>query len=458
MAGDSSLRPVSAWRRQAPGHRCYPMSFARRSRQPKPPSKPTAASNVAAAYAPAPCSVACPADIDVSGFVADIARGDAKRAARTIFAENLLGGTCARVCPVEILCEGSCVLSSQGERPIAIGQLQRHATDRALCDGMVLRDRAAASTGRRVAVIGAGPAGLVAAGELALLGHEVVIYDERDEPGGLVRFAIAPFRQLVEPLPEEIAQIEAIGVELRLGEAIASHERLDEISEASDVVLLAVGMGADTDVDLPGDDLAGVYESLPFIEALKTGAPMAVGGRVVIVGGGNTAVDCAREARRLGAEVVTLAYRRGEEEMPAFAHEVAEASDEGVEFRWFASPVRFVGNSALEAVECVEMRPGPIDASGRRRPEPVPGSAFAITADTAILAIGQRPRTEILSWIEGLELDRGRVVVDPATGATGNPRFYAAGDVVSGGSIAVEAVRQAKLTARAIDASFEVSQ
>ncbi len=405
-------------------------------------------------YAPAPCTVACPADIDVSSFVGDIARGDDTGAARTIFEENLLGGTCGRVCPVEILCEGHCVLTAENRRPVSIGRLQRYASDKALSAGVALRGAPAPPTGHNVAVIGAGPAGLAAAGELALLGHDVVVYDERDEPGGLVRFAIAPFRQRNEPLPDEARHIASLGVELRLGTTIASADELHEIADKADAVVLAVGMGDDAEVPYPGDDLPGVYESLSFIEALKTDRPPPVGDRVVVVGGGNTAIDCAREARRLGAHVVTLAYRRSEDEMPAYPHEVAEARDEDVHFHWLANPVRFLGTARLEGVECVEMRLGAADESGRHRPQPVPGSEFVIDADTAIKAIGQRPRADVLSWVEGLLTERGRIVVDPETGATGNPKFFAAGDAVSGGSMVIEAVRQAKLAARGADAAL----
>jgi dihydropyrimidine dehydrogenase (NAD+) subunit PreT len=401
-------------------------------------------------YAAAPCAVACPAGVDVARFIAEIAAGDPAAAAQTIFAENLLGGTCARVCPVAVLCEGACVLRHQGRPPIAIGALQRFATDAALT-GRPRPRIAAPMNGRRIVVLGAGPAGLVVAGELAARGYAVTVYDEREEPGGLVRYGIAPYRQTREPLPDEVEMLTDLGVEFHLETAIGNRAALHELEEDADAVFLGIGMGADLEVELPGDDLTGVWESLPFIEALKTGRPPTVGRRVVVIGGGNTAVDVAREAVRLGGEVVALLYRRTEAEMPAYPHEVEEARDEGVRIVRLTAPVRFVGTDWLEGVECVHMRLGGRDESGRRRPEPVPGSEHVLPADTAVKAVGQAPRSELLSWIEGLELDRGRIKVDPATGRTTNPKYFSAGDAVSGGATVVEAVRGAKLAARAID-------
>ena len=338
-------------------------------------------------HAPAPCSVACPADVDVPSFVSAIADGDLERAAEVIFADNLLGGSCARVCPTELLCEGACVLLHEGREPIEIGRLQRHAADAALTQRRTLRRRAAA-TGFRVAVIGAGPAGLSCAGELAARGHEVTVYDERQEPGGLVRYAIAPYRQKNQPLPEEAELVRELGARIVLGRRI-DRARLFAIAGMNDAVVLAVGMGADMTPQLPGDDLDGVWSSLPFIEALKTGAPPQIGRNVAVVGGGNTAIDCAVEAVRLGADEVRMLYRRTETEMPAYPAEIELARNEGVLFEWLVAPTRFLGTERLEGVECIRMELGEPDASGRRRPQPVPGSEHVVPADTAIIAIGQ---------------------------------------------------------------------
>jgi dihydropyrimidine dehydrogenase (NAD+) subunit PreT len=400
-------------------------------------------------HAEAPCTLACPAGVDVPAFIAALAAGDPDRAAETIFRENLLGGTCARVCPVEVLCEAACVLEHDGQTPIAIGALQRYATDHALARGATLRVPKP-STERRVAVVGAGPAGLTCAGELAALGHEVAVYDEREEIGGLARYAIAPYRQLREPLPQEGRALAALGVRFELGRRI-DRERMEEIAEMADAVFLGVGMGADADVSYPGDELPGVWESLPFIEALKTGSPPSIGTDVVVIGGGNTAIDVACEARRLGAERVTLVYRRSEAEMPAYPHEVEEARREGVSFQFLTNPVSFVGDRRLDAVECRLMRLGEPDESGRRRPEPVPSSEFLLPADTVVKAIGQRPRLELEEWIPGLCFERGAVAIDPGTGRTGNPKFFAGGDMINGCASVVEAVRDAKRAAKAID-------
>jgi len=393
-------------------------------------------------YAPAPCSVACPAGVDVPAFIAQIAAGDAAEAARTITAENLVGGTCSRVCPVEVLCEGACVLPHDGRRPIEIGALQRYATDWAYTHGAELRAHVPPN-GRRAAVVGAGPAGLVAAGELASRGYEVTVYDEREEVGGLVRYGIAPYRQTSEPLPDEARLLEALGVAFELGTHVDS-ARLRELEEEMDAIVLAVGMGADVDVSYDGDDLEGVFESLPFIERLKEGNPLPIGSRVAVIGGGNTAIDVAVEAKRLGADVSLLLYRRTEHEMPAYDHEIELARNEGVEIRFLVSPVAFVGDSHVEGVRCAQMRLGRPDASGRRRPEAVPGSEFVIPVDTVVKAIGQRPRDEFGELIESVDED----------GRTSNPTIFAAGDAVNGGASVVQAVSEAKRAVVALDGAL----
>ncbi len=406
--------------------------------------------------APAPCAAACPALVDVPHFIDAIAHDDWEGAADLIFRSNLLGASCARVCPTEELCEGACVLTRQGRRPIEIGRLQRYAADMALRNPLVSFRTPAPATGKRVTVIGGGPAGLVCAGELAIMGHQVRIYEARPDTGGLVRYAIAPYRLDTEPLEDEVRCILALGVELYVGRPVDSPDALAHIESEADAVFLGVGMGRDIAQPYPGDTLPGVWNSLDFIEAIKCQHLTEIGRRVAVIGGGNTAMDVAREAVRLGAEDVRLLYRRTEAEMPAFHFEVEGARTEGVHFEWLTNPVAFTGDGHVTGVICQRMRLGEPDASGRARPVAQPGSEFVLPVDTVIRAVGQEPRLEFLQWIEGLELRNGRPVVDPATGQTTNPRYFAGGDVLNGGGTVVAAVRAAKIAAFGIDAYLRV--
>jgi len=406
----------------------------------------------------APCAVACPAMVDVPHFVDAIAHGDWEGAAELIFSSNLLGASCARVCPTEELCEGACVLTKQGRRPIEIGRLQRFATDMALRNPWYAFRTPAPPTGKRVVVIGAGPAGLVCAGELAILGHQVRVYEARRDTGGLMRYAIAPYRLDQEPIDDEVRCILALGVELYVGRAVSSPEALHRLEAEADAVFLGVGMGPDVDQPYPGDDLPGVWNSLAFIEAIKLNHMTEIGRRVAVIGGGNTAIDVAREAVRLGATDVRLVYRRTEAEMPAFKFEVEGARADGVQFEWLTNPVQFVGEERVTGVMCQRMRLGAPDASGRARPLPQPGSEFVLPVDTVIRAIGQQPRADFLQWIEGIELKNGRPVVHPATGQTANPKYFAGGDVLNGGGTVVAAVRAAKIAALGIDAYVRAAE
>ena len=252
-------------------------------------------------------------------------------------------------------------------------------------------------------------------------------------------------------MPEELRALTHLGVKFELGVPIDTRDALAYVESFNDAVVLAVGMGADTDVGYPGDSLPGVWNSLPFIEAIKSGEPPTLGDSVVVIGGGNTAVDVAREARMLGAPNVTMLYRRTQAEMPAYDHEIEEALDEGVEIEWLTVPVRFVGDEILTDVECRRCRLGPPDESGRRSPEEMPGTEFILAADTVVKAIGQRNRSELFGLIDGLELDRGRPKIDPETGQTTKPKYFAAGDVTNGGATVVEAVRAGKIASHGID-------
>ncbi|HEX2837263.1 MAG TPA: FAD-dependent oxidoreductase [Phycisphaerales bacterium] len=424
----------------------------------------------------APCVGACPAGIDIPGFIKDIAQGRPNDAAAKIFADNILGGTCARVCPVEVLCQGSCVLLKEGRRAIQIGRLQRYATDHALDAGaQVVPPPPAQKRHESIGVIGAGPAGLSCAAELARMGYGVVVYEYRDFPGGLVTRGIAPYKQQYKPLPEEVEQIRALGVQLRFGVRIGVDIPVDELRAKHSALFLGCGMGDDSPAKVPGEFLPNVWESLKFIEALKLGPSggLAIGRRVAVIGGGNTAIDVAREAVMLksteatasntaidaarhavmlGASEVVMLYRRSEADMPAFAHEIAAAKREGVKIIPQVAPVEFVGTTHVTGVRCVRMRLGAPDASGRGRPEPIPGSEFVVEADTVIKAIGQKPHSDLFTAL-GVSMQGSVVQIDHDMKTT-VPGLYAGGDCVNGGSTVVQAVRDGKKAARAIDRSL----
>ncbi len=405
--------------------------------------------------APAPCTVACPADIDIPKFILQIKDGLANAASDTIFSSNVLGGSCARVCPVDELCEGACVMKSEGRRPVEIGRLQRYATDHGLASGRGLPYLPSSKmSGYRVGVIGAGPAGLACAAELAKLGYWVEIFEKRGLPGGLVTYGIAPYKQRLDPICEETEQVQRLGVNIHYGSEVGTNPTLKRLKSGFDAVFIGVGMGADASAQTPGSDLAGVWESLPFIETLKLGLGdcFEVGRRVVVIGGGNTAIDVVREALRLGPERVTLVYRRDEESMPAFKHEVRAARDEGAQFEFLAMPVRILGEDHVTGVECVRIQLGEPDSSGRRKPVPVPDSEFVIKADLVVTAIGQVAHSALFQELD-LHMEGDRVSVDEAH-RTSDPIVFAGGDCVNGGDTVVEAIRHGKLAAAGIHRSF----
>ncbi|MFB6286306.1 MAG: FAD-dependent oxidoreductase [Candidatus Bipolaricaulia bacterium] len=404
---------------------------------------------------PAPCAEACPTRIDVPKFIREIRLGHPTAAAETIFASNVLGGTCARVCPVDELCEGACVLLDEGRRAVEIGRLQRYATDQALASEAYAHPLTPqASTPLSVGVVGAGPAGLACAAELAQLGHDPTIYERHEMPGGLVPTAIAPYKQQIEPLPQETELIERLGVTIRWGVGVGDEVPLTELEHAHDALFLGAGLGGDVEPPMEGSHMDGVWRSLEFIEELKLGTPPEVGDDVVVLGGGNTAVDVAREAVRMGARNVTVLYRRTVNEMPAFGHEVEAARREGVHFQWLVAPERIVGDLRVEGIECVYTRLESSPEGGRPKPVKVEGTDFEVPADTVVLALGQRKRTDFFTQIKGLELTNDLVAVDENF-RTSNPRVFAGGDCTNGGATVVEAIAHGKTAARAIDAQIE---
>ncbi len=399
----------------------------------------------------APCTHACPTHIDVPKFIRRIATGDPVGSAKAILEANILGHTCARVCPVEELCVGACVLNAE-EKPIAIGRLQRYATDHVYANGIELF-RPGIPTGRRVAVVGAGPAGLSCAAELAKLGHAVTVFEKRELAGGLSTYGIIVLREPVEVALAEVEMIRRLGVEIRTGVTFGEDVTLDGLRRDFDAIFLGIGLGGMPKLGIPGEER--VIDGLSWIERSKfEPETMEVGREVVVIGAGNTAIDAATVAVRLGAERVTIVYRRSRAEMPAYDHEYAFARLEGIDFRFLTQPVRVVvEGGAVRGLECVRMRLGAPDASGRARPEPVPGSEFLLPCDQVIAAIGQ----EKPHWLEryGIAIENGYVRVDDGL-RTSLEGVWAGGDCIraSGSASTVMAVEDGKLAARSIHSAL----
>lgn len=405
----------------------------------------------------APCIKACPTDIDVPTFIRKIATGNVLGAATTILESNLMGHTCGRVCPVDELCVGACVLGAE-ERPIAIGRLQRYATDHLFEKG-AMPFTPSAPTGKRVAVVGSGPAGLSCAGELAKLGVEAHVFEKNELPGGLSTYGIVVMREPVAVSLEEVEFVKRLGVQVHTGVEVGKDLDPQRLVADYDAVVIAAGTGRVPQLGVPGEDLEGVTDALEFIAATKMAEKdglerlyeVPIGREVIVVGAGNTAVDAATIARRLGAERVTMVYRRGREEMTAYDHEVAFVRNEGVDIRLHTQPVEVLGQGGrVVGVRCVRMAPGEPDESGRRRPEPVPGSEFVLPADQVILAIGQEKHLGLFSAF-GVDIAHGYVVTD-AEKRTSNPKVFAAGDCarLTGHALTVTATQDGKLAAHAI--------
>jgi dihydropyrimidine dehydrogenase (NAD+) subunit PreA len=401
----------------------------------------------------APCTLACPTEIDVPGFIRKIATGNVPGAARTILAANPLGSTCGAVCPVERLCEGACV-RNQMDRPIAIGRLQQGAVDALAATGEPFY-APGPEAGVSAAIVGAGPAGLACAAELRKAGVAVTLYDDAPRPGGLADHGIVPWRMARESVAREAAEVERAGATVALGATVGRDVDAAELLASSDALVLAVGLGRARPLAIAGEGLPGVVDALDVIrEAIdpQPGAEAIVGRRVGVIGGGSTAFDAAAAAVRLGADEVTLFYRRGPADCPAYPHAIDLARQLGIAIRWHTAPVEVLGGSRVTGASFVAMRPGDLDASGRPRPEPVPGSLFDVELDTLIRAVGQeRPDAAegVLTGL-GVPLRGGAAVADPTTGRTTNPKVWAIGDITSGGKEVVHAVQAGKLAARSI--------
>ncbi len=396
----------------------------------------------------APCITACPTSIDIPEFIRRIGTGNVRGSARTIFSSNILGMSCARVCPVETLCVGACVFNNMDSPPIQIGKLQRYATDEAFDKGWEFFE-AGPDTGKSVALVGGGPASLAAAHELRRLGHACTIYDKREVLGGLNTYGVAPYKMRSDRADEEVEWLLGIGgIELRKQTTVGSGDDADvtwaQLEEQHDAVFIGIGLGDDKYMDIPGEELEGVHGGVDFIECMKLGhVDLSQFKSAAVIGGGNTALDCVRELLGLGVPNVTMIYRGKESGMPGYAHEWKAALLEGATAIWQANPLAYLGEGGRVAnIHCTRM-----DDTKK----PIPESDFTVPAELVLLAIGQGKLGHLLADIEGLELKWGRVVVDENQ-ATTRKGWYAGGDCANGGKEVVNAVAEGRDAARAIDA------
>jgi glutamate synthase (NADPH/NADH) small chain len=395
----------------------------------------------------APCTAACPTHIDVPGFIKRIASGNLRGSAVKILDANILGASCARVCPVDVLCEGACVMVRQNRKPIQIALLQRHAMDAFWASGEALPVKASGAKKLRVACVGGGPASLACAAELCRQGAQATVIERRELPGGLNTYGVAEYKLRAAESVREVEMIRRLGVEFRCGVDVDSATALEALEAEFDFIFLGQGLGAMQRLSIPGEESEGVMNALELIAAYKTGHLRELHGTVVVVGAGNTAIDAANAARRLGAETVYMLYRRGENEMSAFEFEYEHAKQEGVQFLWHRVPMAIRqdpdanGRLLLYSMQVKQLK---------GRFEAMPDSQLAITCDLVVPAIGQSPLTEILRKLRGVEVKDGRIVADRVTGQTGNPRYYAGGDCVNGGREVVDAVAGGKRAAMAM--------
>ena len=405
----------------------------------------------------APCIKACPTGIDVPQFIRQILTNNLKGSARTILSANILGHSCGRVCPTSVLCEGACVLNEEGKKPVEIGRLQRYSVDYVLDRGIQVLSKAP-ENGRRVALIGAGPASLSCAATLRQLGYAAVIFDSRPAPGGLNTYGIAAYKMRASDAVKEVEMIKELGVEVRNCVEIGKDITLAGLEKEFEAIFVGAGLGETDDLGIPGEELEGCVDALSFIETTKTAAlhDIEIGKRIAVIGGGNTAVDVVTAARRLGADEVYMVYRRGPEEMSAFAYEYDLAKKDGTTFVWHAAPVRILANplGQVEALECMRTRIAEGKAGTPPRPEPVPGSEFRLEVDMVVKALGQNKKTGFLHTIPGLQTSAGRVVVNPETMQTTNPKYFAGGDCVNGGGEVVDAAAHGKRAASGIHAAL----
>ncbi|MCB2229565.1 NADPH-dependent glutamate synthase [bacterium] len=410
----------------------------------------------------APCIDGCPVEVDIPGFINLILEKDFAGAARKIKQTNSLPAVCGRVCPQEEQCEIKCVLAKKF-KPVAIGHLERFVADYERENNLVQIPAVAAPTGKKVAIVGSGPAGLTVAGDLIKLGHDVTVFEALHKPGGVLVYGIPEFR-----LPKNIVQAECdvlkdTGVKFENSTVIGKMETIDELFEMGfDAIFIGTGAGLPNFMGIPGEQLIGIYSANEYLTRSNLmrafdendyDTPIIRGKNVAVLGGGNTAMDAVRTSKRLGADHSYIVYRRSEAEMPARAEEIHHAMEEGIEFHMLTTPIKFIGDDQGRVVqmECLNMELGPPDDSGRRRPVPIEGSNFIMDVDLVVVAIGNSSNPLIQSTTPGLETNRwGNITVNPDTMQTSRPGVYAGGDIVTGGATVILAAGAGKKAARAI--------
>ena len=412
------------------------------------------------------CRKGCPVAIDIPAFIERIKNRDFDGAIDKIKESNGLPAICGRVCPQETQCEANCIVGKRGE-PVAIGRLERFAADRAMAKGGKPAKIEPAKDAKRVAVIGSGPAGLSCAGDLAKKGYKVTIFEALHKAGGVLSYGIPEFRLPKDKVVQkEIDAIKDLGVDIELDSVAGRLFTVDELMEEEgfDAVFIGTGAGLPRFQNIPGENLNGVYSANEFLTRCnlmkaydfpKHATPIKVGKKVAVVGGGNVAMDAARTALRLGAEEVSIVYRRSEAELPARAEEVGHAKEEGIRFQLLTNPVEVIGdeNGWVKELRCIRMELGEPDASGRRRPVPIKGSEFSEPMDTVIIAIGTGPNPIIAHTTPGLETTkRGNIAADEETGRTSKEGVFAGGDIVTGAATVILAMGAGRKAAAAIDA------
>jgi glutamate synthase (NADPH/NADH) small chain len=409
------------------------------------------------------CVEGCPVNVQIPQFVGKMKEGDFEGAIRAIKKTNALPAICGRVCPQESQCESKCVLGKKGE-PVAVGRLERFAADYELAQGEVSVPKKAEATGKRVAVVGAGPSGLTVAGELAKMGHDVTIFEALHKAGGVLVYGIPEFRLPKAIVQREVDYVQKLGVKIKTNTIVGQTASVDELfADGFDAIFVGTGAGLPYFMNIPGENLNGVYSANEFLTRANLmkaylfpeyDTPIRTAANVAVVGGGNVAMDSARVAKRLGAKNVYLIYRRSRAEMPARAEEAHHAEEEGIDFRLLTNPVRIIGDDKMwvTGIECIKMDLGEPDASGRRRPVERAGSEHVIPVEVVIMAIGQGPNPILTHSTEGLSLRRsGNIEADPETGKTSRKGVFAGGDIVTGAATVILAMGAGRKAAKAID-------